>query len=88
MDGGHGHCRLGNDLSLKHFCQFDDESRILSKKPSYRNHLANFGEVSGPISARDLAYATNDGNYAFATLGTIMTPAGLFPNSFCGTGRF
>ena len=91
-NGGRGYGRLGNDISLKHFCQFVDETRILSKKPSHRNHLANFGEMNGPISARDLGYAANDVDRPVAMhlrlLEMLGLPPGCFPTRYAEPNVF
>ena len=57
-NGGHG-C-LGNNASLKDFCQFTDDFAILDKSSYHRNQNVDFAEKKGIISDDALSYAGLD----------------------------
>ena len=46
--------------SLKNFCQLVNPLLILDKSPSHRNHLADFSEIDGFLTEKDLCYAGLD----------------------------
>ena len=62
--GSAGASGLLRDVSLKNFAQFIDPLRILDKRPSHRNHKADFVENERRMSSRDLCYAALDARRA------------------------